>query len=60
MKGMMKALNGHNDSANEIKRSTGQEKPSDGIYNIMDFGAKGDGILGLPLFSGGSVNTRLT
>jgi hypothetical protein len=44
MKGMMKAVNGHNDSGNETKRSTGQETPSDGTYNIRDFGAKGDGI----------------
>ncbi|MGM0531715.1 MAG: glycoside hydrolase family 28 protein, partial [Bacteroidota bacterium] len=38
------AIQGENDLINGKKLTPGQEKPSDGIYNIRDYGAKGDGV----------------
>ena len=42
--GQVQAVHGYNDLSNETNLSSGQEKPSDGIYNVKDFGAKGDGV----------------
>lgn len=44
MKGMMTARQGHDESGDGPKRSTAYGKPADGIYNVRDFGAQGDGL----------------